>query len=337
MSDSNDDDDDDIWTHVSRSAQPRDDARITSDTRVDLTPDAGRDQPQGTARPLLETALFGQPGKPNAYALIDPALAFGLEEQLDLAECQHRSLHRTPESNDAASAYPWLVTLTPDSKIFKRLCANRDLTGWWEDEPAILLRSALDFDAVWSHLRKFHRVQDADGSWVFVRYWDPELFVRMVAIDLPMVCAMLDRDTDYIARYGPAMTVLGRVQDTPPKPARLRPGDLERIGALRTGRRHRIIAKMIRKTYPDALDETDDATLNIQVAEALDAADRVGLRNGESRAKFTIMSIISVPGLDKDKPVLAYLQRNKNPDRALRDLNDVIRARVRGAIQTEQI
>ncbi len=220
--------------------------------------------------------------------------------------------------------------------MFERLCGTRDSAGWWEAEPAIFLRSVLDFDAMWSHLRKHHRVMDADGNWLFLRYCDPELLLRMVENKLPVALAVMRQDTDIIARFGPHLATLEATGDPPPRPAALRPGDVELIGAMRTGRRHRTIAAMMRDGFPEELAETDDATLHQKIGDALDAADRLGLKNGQSRAKFAIMSVVTVPGLDKDRSVLAHLEHSADPDQGLRDLNDVIRARVRDALKKEQ-
>lgn len=330
-------DDKDIWTNLPRATDAPGAVTSPQVQRIDgLYPDAGADNPKATAHDVLSRILWADLDKPHVYALVDPALAFGILERLADSELTYRCLHRAPDSNDMAAAYPWLIHLPADAIFLGKFCSNLHGGDWWGEEPAIFLRSGLDFDKLWSHLRKSHRVQDANGAWLFLRFWDPELLVRMIETDLPAARALLRADTDIIARFDTTAAVITWPDAPLARPMGLQEGDVQKIGNLRTGRRHRGIVSHLRHGFPEELADKDDATLMHEVTEALDAADRVGLRGGESRAKFVIMSTVTVPGLDKDRTTLAYLQRSHDPDQALRDLNDVIRSRI-GAIAKEEL
>lgn len=52
---------------------------------------------------------------------------------------------------------------------------TRGDAGWqiWDEEPGILVRSVASFDAIWRHFRKFSKVRDADGRWMYFRFYNP--------------------------------------------------------------------------------------------------------------------------------------------------------------------
>ncbi len=91
------DEDDDIWTNF-RPGGGATDARpyYVIDRSGPLIPASAAQDGKATAFELIADALFGDPDKPFCYALIDPGLAFGLEEFLSISDSGHRDLHRTP-------------------------------------------------------------------------------------------------------------------------------------------------------------------------------------------------------------------------------------------------
>ena len=89
------------------------------------------------ARYALTAMLFSKDPDLLTFALLDPSLAFGLQEDLEDSTCFHCAVFRDPGTDEAAAASPSLVSLT----------AAR----------------------LWSHLRKFHRVVAPDQSFFLLR------------------------------------------------------------------------------------------------------------------------------------------------------------------------
>lgn len=298
-----------------------------------LTPDTSVG---GTARKKFRELLFTDRPELSTFALLDPSLAFGLFEELENGDGFHRCLFRDPVDGSEGSAYPWLVELTPESSILRKFCKAGSIGGWWDDEPGILIRTSMTPERLWSHLRKFHRISDAGGKWFLLRYWDPELLVRLLQIDLAALSGLLRPEICMIARWADKATLVSCPDPGSPAPVKLLPGDPARIGAIMTGRRLRNLGSQLRAAFGADLNHLPDTDLWQQIAEALDVADSVGLHDGELRAKFMIMSVVTVPGMHLDKQIRSLLRRASDPDQRFRELQDVIRRRTHTALQAER-
>lgn len=315
---------DDFWITSGTSQSSRAENKVLAIEDDGLVPEG---RPESNAIARLTNILFPDNTR-TTYALIDPSLAFGLTSVLEQSDLFHRCLHRHPDDESFGSVYPWLVELKPDSAIFRKLCTSGMPRGWWDVEVNIFIRTTLTADRLWSHLRKYHRIPDEDGRWFLLRYWDPELLVGLNRISLPALTGLVLPEVQLVARWADRVAILS-TEVTPPRlPIRLQPGDRSRIGAIRTSRRIRGIAGQLRSSFSAELDEMANSDLCRQVSEVLDVADDIGLHDGELRAKFVIMSVVTVPGMHVDRTIRNFLRTSENPDQRFRELDDVIRRRV---------
>lgn len=323
-------DNDDYWTEIS-SDHPPPEHRIIVTEEVGLVPEA---MPEANALTRLTKLLFSDQSW-NSYALIDPSLVIGLTTELENSGSFYRCLHRNPDDKNAGEAYPWLVELSPNSAIFRKLCTAGQPRGWWEDEVGIFIQTTLPADRLWAHLRKFHRIPDEHGNWFLLRYWDPELLLGLTRLTLPALNGLILPEVQMIARWADHVAILQTAVTPTRMPIHLNPGDKARIGAIRTGRRIRGIAAQLRSGFNAELEQTSDPELWRLVSEVLDAADDIGLIDGEVRAKFVVMSAITVPGMHLDRAISSFLRRAAQPDQRFRELDDVIRRRVGQALKED--
>lgn len=320
---------DDYWTESGDDPPPQLKQQIIVTEEVGLVPEA---MPDSNALMRLTAMLFSEQGW-NTYALIDPSLVVGLTTDLENSGAFYRCLHRNPDDGNAGTAYPWLVELRPESAIFRKLCTAGQPRGWWEDEVGIFMRTTLSADRLWAHLRKFHRIPDEHGNWFLLRYWDPELLLGLTRIALPALTGLVLPEVQVIARWADHVAILHTAVIPARLPIHLNPGDKARIGAIRTGRRIRGIGAQLRSGFTPELEQTSDPELWLQISEVLDVADDIGLIGGEVRAKFVVMSVVTVPGMHLDKAISSFLRRTAQPDQRFRELDDVIRRRVGQALK----
>ncbi|MBL3576194.1 DUF4123 domain-containing protein [Rhodovulum sulfidophilum] len=155
--------------------------------------------PLKTVPDLLFDHVFGQPlaSEPDAtylktYAVLDAAKVFGLREILEAGGLNFRCLFKGEAEEDYEDAAPYLVELK-DQDAFARLLFTylpelpEDLTSrhMWHKAPGIYLRSRSSFNDVWTHFRKFIRIQDRNGKWYYFRFWEGRMLGRLLASEKP--------------------------------------------------------------------------------------------------------------------------------------------------------
>ncbi|MEL6424444.1 MAG: DUF4123 domain-containing protein [Pseudomonadota bacterium] len=121
-------------------------------------------------------ALFEGPAA--CHAVIDGARIGALGDRLASAGIEHASLIGPNPSAEVIEAGPWIALMEPGSAILRQLFT--DLKGdqdwaFWSAGPAIYIRSRLTTAELRAHLRRFVRVQGADGMWMMFRFWDPQV------------------------------------------------------------------------------------------------------------------------------------------------------------------
>jgi hypothetical protein len=145
--------------------------------------------PGGVAWPhvpaALGPALFGQPQAGQewgTYAVIDAGRVPLLQERLAASDAVWCSLFAGESAETLADVAPYLVQLAPDGMITRRLFRS-DLghLSLWDAAPAIFLRSPADIDTLRHHLRRFNRVQDADGTWLYLRMAEADCLYHIAA------------------------------------------------------------------------------------------------------------------------------------------------------------
>lgn len=125
----------------------------------------------------LRTALFG--ARDRIYAILDGGRIEGLPERLEALDVPRLCLFSGQMVEDAGEMAPWLVELTPENPLLRRmLCDMPDdvaaVHGLMRRGPGIFLRTALPIKELRAHLRRFMRVKDANDGPFFFRFWEPE-------------------------------------------------------------------------------------------------------------------------------------------------------------------
>ncbi|OCX62069.1 hypothetical protein BFP70_14525 [Thioclava sp. SK-1] len=121
------------------------------------------------------TRLFGDGSDPSlkTYAIIDAAIIHGLVEILASSGLEYRCLFQGPTAEQLGDAAPYLVALQHDHELTRRLFTRSGQPAdLWERKAGIFLRSPAAFDELWRHFRKFTRVQDVAGHWLYFRFWE---------------------------------------------------------------------------------------------------------------------------------------------------------------------
>ncbi|NHF72988.1 DUF4123 domain-containing protein [Paracoccus xiamenensis] len=129
----------------------------------------------GVVPAALADILFppDQDGVHN-YALLDAARIPSLPETLETSRLDHVCLFRGASFEQMKPVAPWLVRLN-DSGKFTRNLFRASTRPWhlWDKGAGIFIRSAAPLEELCAHLRRFTKVSDSAGKWVFFRFWDP--------------------------------------------------------------------------------------------------------------------------------------------------------------------
>lgn len=123
----------------------------------------------------------------SCYAVLDAAKITNLVEVLAASGKPHRCLFKGQAQETWGHVAPWLVRLDPDARLTRQLFTQGEgIFGLWDLQASLFVRSALPLDGLWRHLRKFSRIEDETGRWVYFRFWEA-VSVRMLYLsrDLP--------------------------------------------------------------------------------------------------------------------------------------------------------
>lgn len=120
----------------------------------------------------LAPHLFPNDGR-KTYAILDAGQFRALPSLLSSAGLTHRSLYKGQLGQQAAGIAPYLVQLDATSSLTRHLmtkgCGPKDM---WSQDYGVFVLSALGFDALYAHFRKFTFIEDSTGNdRVFLRFW----------------------------------------------------------------------------------------------------------------------------------------------------------------------
>lgn len=122
----------------------------------------------------------------KTYALLDAAVCPSLPAVLEKSDLIHRCLFTAKALAETGEAAPGLVMLEPGHPVTRMLISTSERPGGlWDREPGIIIKSSLDFAALWAHCRKFTRLQDAAGKWLFYRFWSARVSTRVLSLGNP--------------------------------------------------------------------------------------------------------------------------------------------------------
>lgn len=146
----------------------------------------GVDQPKSAPDALYEH-LFGQSKlieddkrsveTLRTFAVLDAAKVANLPELLEASGLKHRCLFIGTAFDDMKDVGPWIVQLEEDNNFTRNLFTRSD-APWhlWDKQPGIYVRSPETLEDLWRHFRKFTRVRDQHGAWLYFRFWEPLIY-----------------------------------------------------------------------------------------------------------------------------------------------------------------
>jgi len=125
------------------------------------------------AVPLLKT-----------YAVLDAAkMPYEFLGHLENSDLQYKSLFQGESQERLQEHAPYLVELEGEHDFTRKLFTTEKAMGFWEKELGIYIRSRAGFDEVRRHLRKFIRVQDENGKWNYLRFWEPTIGAELLVLE----------------------------------------------------------------------------------------------------------------------------------------------------------
>ncbi|AGT07259.1 DUF4123 domain-containing protein [Paracoccus aminophilus] len=130
-------------------------------------------------------------GTPRAYAILDAAKLVNLSETLETSGLPHRCLFKGAAQETWGHVAPWLVALDQENRLTRRLFTQGEgPVGLWDLAPALYFTSTLGLHELWRHFRKFTRIEDEAGKWIYFRFWEA-ISIRMLYLsrDLPSAAA----------------------------------------------------------------------------------------------------------------------------------------------------
>lgn len=109
----------------------------------------------------------------KSYAILDASKVPNLPELLEKSGLEHRCLFKGRAYDELKLVAPWILQLKPDNSFVRSLFTCADPPWYlWDNEPGIYIRSCDTMDQLWRHLRKFTRIRNEDGNWLYFRFWD---------------------------------------------------------------------------------------------------------------------------------------------------------------------
>jgi hypothetical protein len=182
-----------------------------------------------TVPDALGAHLFDPTARQSTYALLDAAVFSFLPEILEASGLRHACLFSGTSGQELVDCAPYLVELTPENGLTRQLMSGGDVPGGlWDKQLGLYMRSSLGFDALWRHCRKFTRLQDEAGAWMYFRYWSAPIGTGILTLgnhrDLTQLVAPLfpaaPDNVDFILFTKAFSAVLRRMPGTTPPPAR---------------------------------------------------------------------------------------------------------------------
>lgn len=261
--------------------------------------------PKKTVPDVLHDIMFGLP-EPTAaeigmaggnaaavppmqtYAVLDAIKIANLPELLEDSGLEHRCLFKGDAHDELKDVAPWVVRLDQDSSFTRNLFTRSD-APWhlWDCEPGVYIRSRGTLDDMWRHLRKFTRLRDEGGAWLYFRFWQADILLDLLWRDAGRSALArafpalgqawqiqavlgLDKEGDGAALSIPAVTV-----EASPQPV-ARQAELPGMIILAATRRRRIrqMAQALRRDFTPEFSKMSTAQLRQKVGHSVQRMER---------------------------------------------------------------
>lgn len=199
--------------------------------------------------------LFDRPDR-QLYAVVDAAAIPDLLPRLEAEDLRHESLFQGQAAEDLAEVSPWLVELPQGSAGLRRLMTRSDRAGrgWYGADAALFVHSRAGFDGLRRHLRKFTKLPDEDGGWLFLRFWSDQFRDYLTnQPDAPLPGALFDQIEALFCRMpGDRWLRLAALRPIPGQRDRFLPAFRAHARFLLRRRFVDRLAAELGATYPDA-------------------------------------------------------------------------------------
>ncbi len=113
----------------------------------------------------------------RTYAILDAARVPLLQDRLEDAELPYQCLFKGDAEENLKSAAPYLVELRQNHRFTRQLFSSGGMASdLWDKYPGIYFRSRALIDELASHFRRFTKVKNEEGKWLFFRFWESNFF-----------------------------------------------------------------------------------------------------------------------------------------------------------------
>ncbi|KDE40898.1 hypothetical protein ADINL_0547 [Nitrincola lacisaponensis] len=130
---------------------------------------------------LAEQDLYkNQPQVPplRTYAVLDTSRVPLLLERLEEANLPFQCLFKGDAEESLKTAAPYLVELKENHKFTRQLFSKTGMASdLWDRYPGVYFRSRALIDQLATHFRRFTKVKNEQGKWLFYRFWDSNFFL----------------------------------------------------------------------------------------------------------------------------------------------------------------
>ncbi|KIT16871.1 DUF4123 domain-containing protein [Jannaschia aquimarina] len=275
-----------------------------------LGPQIGESDPL-TVPAALHEALFGQPdpadneGSPplHSYAVLDAGKGAGLPEMLEASGLDHACLFTGDAARELRDVAPWIVRLEEGNRFVRGLFTAGD-APWelWGKAAGIFLRSRGSIDQIRAHLRKFTKVPDETGAWLYFRFWEPsplrayldrlppedEFRQRWFGLDAATRIEMIlvpDPARNAMRIFLPSRGI-ATDRATSAERFHLRPADIDAIRAARMTGDLEALSALIVRTFPHLAEAHSRPDLDRAIARSASRARDFGIRQKDNLFRF---------------------------------------------------
>lgn len=228
----------------------------------------------------------------HTFAIIDAAKVPNLVEMLDLSDLEHRCLFKGDAFDELNAVAPWIVRLEEENGFTCNLFTKTD-AQWhlWGKDPGIFIRSRSSLEEMWHHFRRFTRVRNESGTWLYFRFWEsgslpellrswgdtPDKLAAFLALSKPdpvlsVIC------TDHRNRSATVFALETQfTRETANAPFFLDARDRQTLSAWREMRFDRTLLAGLRDTYPNFASVSPEAATG-WLRSVIAAAEGAGIK-----------------------------------------------------------
>ncbi len=259
------------------------------------------------------------------YAILDAGKIENLQLMLEDSVIPHRCLFKGDAEEELGDVAPWLVVLSEVDSLTRMLFTHLEgeETPWniARLEPGILFRASPDFDAVWSHWRRFYRMQYETGQTYYFRFWEP----ASMAAYLTYIAQDSDRAAHWFCREGAQINRMFLLENRPRtwrlteveaepesftrprgmdgKPFILTSGEVGAIARARLERDMEEVARRIEKTFGEHLDDNrPDDLVYRRVQGLFDRMMPAGIKQMDHLYLLACWEVFYGPGFEQKDP-----------------------------------